>query len=208
MTSAAFVPAHCWFLCWTCEWSSAEWRVVTWRRELLEVCTAETDTNWETVMTPLILLWVTVCTAAGTVSLIGRLTERLILWLCSLSRVRFLCTMTRYCSLFLRLLSGESKAEKTDKEEGSTHSESSPQGESSLKIYSTVEVSLPHDENQPGNSDTSFINLKRDLFWWLMMDRTETSGFFWLWILFFITLRSPPVSLKHTHTHTQTFRGK
>lgn len=54
----------------------------------------------------------------------------------------FLCTMTRYCSLFLRLLSGESKAEKTDKEEGSTQSESSLQGESSLNIYTQLSYGL------------------------------------------------------------------
>lgn len=41
-----------------------------------------------------------------------------------------LSTMTRYCSLLRRLLSGESKAAAADEEEGRAQSESSPQGES------------------------------------------------------------------------------
>lgn len=50
--------------------------------------------------------------------------------------------MTRYCSLFRRLLSGESKGEEADEEEGNTHRESSQQGEStpSADLYLTVVV--------------------------------------------------------------------
>lgn len=39
--------------------------------------------------------------------------------------------MTRYYSLFRRLLSRESKGEEADEEEGSIHKDSSQQGESS-----------------------------------------------------------------------------
>lgn len=47
-----------------------------------------------------------------------------------MSSVRFVSTMTRYCSLFRRLLSGDSKGEEADEEEASVHRESSQQGES------------------------------------------------------------------------------
>lgn len=45
--------------------------------------------------------------------------------------VSFLPAMTRYYSLFRRLLSRESKGEEADEEEGSIHKDSSQQGESS-----------------------------------------------------------------------------
>lgn len=48
--------------------------------------------------------------------------------------------MTRYCSLFRRLLSTESKGEEADEEEGSTRRDSSQQGESSPDSHLYTQV--------------------------------------------------------------------
>lgn len=48
--------------------------------------------------------------------------------------------MTRYRSLFRRLLSRENKGEEAEEEEGSVHRESSQQGESSACVLSLITV--------------------------------------------------------------------